>query len=250
MGIILKSEREMEVMREGGKKLAKIKAFLRKNIKPGVSAAEIEKLAERLIKEEKGKPSFKMVPGYRWATCVNVNHGVVHGIPTKEIIFRKGDVVSIDVGLFYKGFHTDTSFSVALEGNGKHKDFLDIGEKALDEGIRNCYPGKRIFDISQAIESVLRLKGYNPVRALVGHGIGRDLHEDPQIPCFVDGKREDSMILSEGSVLAIEVMYSYGNGEIQVEADGWTITTQDGKISALFEDTVAITKNGPIVLTR
>ncbi len=245
----LKSKEEIKIMTEGGKKLAKVKEALKKKVAIGVSAYDIEKLAVKLIDEIGGEPSFKMVPGYRWATCVNVNEGLVHGIPKREVIFKKGDVVSVDVGMHFQGFHTDTSFSVAIEGNFKTDAFLKVGVEALASAISKAKVGNRIYDISSAIEEKIKNSGYSPIRALVGHGVGRELHEEPQIPCFTYGKKEDSPLISLGAVLAIEVMYAQGSPNVVKEPDGWTISMADGKISALFEETVAVTSHGPLVLT-
>jgi len=236
-------------MIEGGRKLGRIKKRLIAEIKPGTTAQEIDLLTEELIKKAGGKPSFKMVPGYSWATCVNLNEGVVHGIPRKEIIFKKGDIVSVDLGLFYQGFHTDTSFSVGILPTRTEIRFLETGKLALRRGIEKAVPGNRIFDISEAIQTTLEAASASPIRALVGHGIGRDLHERPQIPCFVSGSREKSPEIQVGMVFAIEVMYSQGKPDVFVAEDGWTISTKDGKIAGLFEETVAVTSNGPVVLT-
>ena len=249
-GIIIKNPKEIEIMKEGGKKLAKVKNKLFQKVKEGVSAGEIDKLADELIEKEGGKASFKMVPGYEWATCVNINEGVVHGIPKKEIIFKKGDIVSVDVGMFYKGFHTDTSFSLGIDPDYELEKFLSAGMKALAAAISRVKLGGRVYDISEAIEATLSDQGYVPIRALVGHGIGKALHEEPQIPCFTNGERSKSYEILEGAVFAIEVMYSKGNGNLKISKDGWTISTSDGKISGLFEDTIAVTKNGPLVLTE
>lgn len=246
----VKTKKEIKIMAEGGRKLAEIKKKLGEEIREGVNAEEIEREAERLIARTGGTPSFKMVPGYTWATCINVNEGVVHGIPKKEIVFEKGDVVSVDLGLFYKGFHTDTSFTVGIGPDNKLKTFLNVGKSALRAAIRKAGVGKRVYDISNAIEEKVKWAGYNPIRALVGHGIGKDLHEEPQIPCFVKGERGKTPQIPEGAVLAIEVMYTKGKPDVQLAEDGWTIKTQDGKIAALFEETVAVTKNGPLVLTE
>ena len=248
--ITIKTSSEMKIMREGGKKLGELKKELIRQIKEGVSAAEIEELACALIKKHGGTPSFKMVPGYSWATCVNINEGVVHGIPKKTVIFKKGDVVSVDLGIFYKGFHNDTSFTVAISPTKDIKRFLEVGEEALEAAIDQAIPGNRIYDISKAIEDVLKENKIQPVEALVGHGIGRDLHEQPQIPCFVNVKRDKTPIIPKGATFAIEVIYTMGSPEIQVEEDGWTIKVKDDKISGLFEETVAISSNGPIVLTK
>ena len=247
--INIKTQDEIKTMSEGGKRLAEVKKEVENAIKPGVNAMQIEELVTDLIEKRGGKPSFKMVPGYKWSTCVNVNEGLVHGIPKDSVIFEKGDVVSVDMGIFFKDFHTDTSLTVALSPSGKVIHMLDTGKKALKKAVKMAVPGGRIYDISKAIQDTVEKGGYTPVRALVGHGIGRDLHEGPQIPCFVRGTREKTPEIKEGLVIAIEVMYVAGKEDVKVEADGWTISMRDGKISALYEDTVAITAKGPKVLT-
>ncbi len=247
--IQIKSPEEVKIMAEGGEKLARVKHALGAEIAVGVTSWDIEVLANELIKREKAEASFKMVPGYSWATCVTVNKGLVHGIPKKEVVFKTGDVVSIDVGIFFKGFHTDTSITVGLDVTPETREFLEIGEKALKEAIAQAKVGNHVFDISKAIQDIVRSGGYSPIRALVGHGVGKELHEEPQIPCFLPSKVEDSPELVEGMVLAVEIMYAKGAPEVVYEDDRWTISTADGKISALFEDTVAVTKEGPIVLT-
>lgn len=248
-GIILKSPQEIEKMREGGKKLAQIKHNLEQTVKIGASAEEIDKLAEKLIIKAGGKPSFKMVPNYYWTTCVNVNEGIVHGIPKPDIVFKRGDLVSVDVGMYYKGFHTDTSFSVCLDATSELKKFLNVGRETLKTSISKALPGNRIYDISESTENSLKKAGYTPIRDLVGHGVGKSLHEDPEIPCFTRTAREETPLIEEGAVLAIEIMYTTGSPDLVLENDGWTIATRDGKISALFEDTIAVTKKGPILLT-
>ena len=248
--ILIKTPKDIEKMKEGGEYLADVKVELMDKVGIGVSAAEIEDLACDLIKKTGGEPSFKMVPGYKWATCVNINRGVVHGIPKREIVFKKGDVVSIDIGLYYKGFHTDTSFTIGLQVSDKVNNFLKVGEKALKEAIGEVYPRRRVYDISSAIEKTIKKSNLSPIKALVGHGVGRSLHEEPQIPCFTSGKRSESPEIPKGAVLAIEVMYSEGVGDVVTETDGWTISTRDGKIAALFEETVLAAKGGPVVLTE
>jgi methionyl aminopeptidase len=248
--IKIKRPEEIKKMMEGGRKIGSIKAKLMAAIKEGVNAEEINSLAEKFIGKAGGKPSFKMVPGYSWATCINVNDGVVHGIPKKDVVFKKGDIVSVDIGMFYQGFHTDTSFSIGIEPDQKTQRFLSVGRKALENAIGETVAGNRVFDISKAIQSSIEPKGDSVIKALVGHGIGRDLHEGPQVPCFVKGKRDKSPKIPEGAVLAIEVMYAMGGSDLVLSDDGWTISTRDGKISALFEETVAVTVNGPLILTR
>lgn len=247
--INIKTLEEIEIMKVGGTLLSAIKLKLKENVKEGVSAYVIEKLANELIAKTGGAASFKMVEGYSWATCISVNEQVVHGIPKKTTIFKDNDVVSVDVGLFYKGFHTDTSFSVGIKPSKEVKDFLEAGDKAVKTAIKKCIPGNFVFDLSYAMEKNITSAGYHPVHALVGHGVGRNLHEEPQVPCVAYGVREESVKLVEGLVLAIEVMYGQGTGEVYKEDDGWTISVRDGKISGLFEETVAITADGPFVLT-
>lgn len=245
----LKTEAEIAVMVEGGKKLAKVKKALLDKIKEGVTAWDLEVLARKMIAEEGCKPSFQQVSGYSWATCVNVNSGLVHGIPTEKIVFKKGDVVSIDLGVYYQGFHTDTSDTLGLKTDESVNKFLTVGREALKKAIAQCRPGNWIYDLSEAIEQTVKAGGYTPIKALVGHGIGKSLHEDPQIPCFVPGRKEESLRIVPGMVLAIEVMYAQGKDKVKREADGWTISMADDKMAALFEETVAVTAKGPKVLT-
>lgn len=247
--IDIKSDREIKIMVQGGAKLARVKDALGKAVKTGGNAEEIENLAVNLIKKEGAEISFNKVPGYRWATCVTVNAGLVHGIPVKSLVFKKGDVVSVDVGLFYKGFHTDTSISVGLDVTPEIRKFLNTGKQALANAISKARMGNYLYEISRAIEETVEKAGYTTIKALVGHGVGRELHEDPQIPCFVPGRIEDSPKLEAGMTLAIEIMYAQGRDAVTLMPDGWTIAMQDGKISALFEETVAVTKAGPKVLT-
>jgi len=241
---------EIEIMKEGGRKLGQVKSALRKAVKVGVTADEIERLARRLIVEKGGTPSFMAVPGYSWATCVNINEGLVHGIPKPEIVFKKGDVVSVDVGMEYRGFHTDTSFTVGLGVDAKTQEFLDVGKKALNRAVAQVKPGKRIYDISEAIEGTISEAGYSPIRDLVGHGIGSHLHEYPQIPCFTAGGRQETDEIPEMATLAVEIMYAQGSYQVKIAEDGWTISMRDDKISALFEETVAALASGPLVLTE
>lgn len=248
-GIKIKTPDQIKRMQEGGKKLSLVKEEVRKEVREGKNASEIDALAEKLILKAGGRPSFKMVPGYFWTTCVNINDGIVHGIPREEIVFKKGDVVSVDLGMYYKGLHTDTSFTVGIAASPEVEKMLSVGEESLYSAIKRVRAGARIYDLSEAIEKVLTTGGYSPVRALVGHGIGEELHEDPQIPCFTAGRREDSPEMVPGLALAIEVMYAQGSGEVYLKEDRWTIATHDGKISALFEETVIVTKNGSLVVT-
>jgi len=230
--LTIKTGKEIEMMREGGVKLAGIRDKIVRAVRPGITAAELDSLADKLIAQAGGKPSFKMVPGYRWATCININDVVVHK-------------VGIDMGFFYKGWHTDTSVTV-----GGPARFLEVGRLGLKRAIAQAQMGKRVADISAAMQKTVEGAGYNAVRALTGHGIGRELHEEPAIPCFVLGSYGHSPKLIPGMVLAIEIMYNQGGSAVVYKnSDGWTIVTADGKISGLFEETVAITSHGPLVLT-
>jgi methionyl aminopeptidase len=251
-----KSDEEIQIMAVGGAKLARVKNALAEAVAEGVGASDIEDLAVKLIAKEGAEASFKKVPGYHWATCVNVNEGLVHGIPTASVIFKKGDIVSIDVGVYYQGFHTDTSVSVGIGATPENRRFLAVGREALGKAIKVAKEGNHIYDISAAIEGTVEAAGYSTIKALVGHGVGRELHEEPQIPCFLPrsnrgepGRITDSPQIKKGMVLAIEVMYAAGSDAVEVLGDGWTIRMQDGKIAALFEETVAVTAEGGKVLT-
>jgi len=248
--INIKTSKEIEIMAEGGQKLARVKNTLGKAVKAGVKASEIEELAVKLIKKEGAECSFMKVPGYSWATCINVNKGLVHGIPTSGVVFKKGDLVSVDVGVYFKGFHTDTSISVGIDLSPESQRFFDVGQETLNKALKVVKAGNHVYDISKTIEKEIESAGYTTIKALVGHGVGRELHEEPQIPCFLPGRPEESPRIEKGMVFAVEVMYSMGSDKVEILEDGWTIGMRDGKISGLFEDTVAVTEKGSRVLTR
>lgn len=237
-------------MKEGGKKLKEIRSKLAAAVVPGVSAMDIEELAVKLIEAAGGKPSFKLVPGYSWATCINVNDGVVHGIPKKETVFQDGDIISVDVGIYYKGLHTDAATTVYLGKEKEVLNFIEIGRKALNAGLKNATAGRVIGDISSAIYDVLSKGDINPIWNLTGHGVGKELHEAPQVPTFPSEAKDEKIKIEPGMTLAIEVMFTLGDGDMKLAKDGWTLKTKDGTISALFEETVAVTNNGTLVLTR
>lgn len=249
MNHLVKKPEDIEKMREGGEILRKIKNVLFDEIKPGKNAYEIELLTQKLIKENNAEPSFMTVKNYKWATCINVNDGIVHGIPKKEIVFKKDDLVSVDLGVLYKNMHTDSSFTKYLGDNPKKQKFLAAGKEALKNAIKVTKAGNKVGDISEQIEKTIKKYGFSPTRQLTGHSVGYSLHEDPLIPCVATNSRDEKVEIKEGMTLAIEVMYALGSDELFIDNDGWTIRTQDGTITALFEETILVTQNEPIILT-
>ncbi len=247
--IPLKNQAEISLMIEGGRRLSLIFAQLLRAIKPGITAEEIELLACNLIKESGGEPSFKMVRDYAWATCLNLNQGIVHGIP-RGFKINNGDLVSLDLGLFYQGFNTDMAYTFQVgKSSLEVVKFLNTGKKALQEAIDKARPGTDLVEVSRAIQSTIEGAGYACVRELTGHGVGRRLHEEPMIPCLFDPDQQGRYCLRSGMTLAIEVIYTLGHPDLWRSDDGWTISTRDGKISSLFEKTIAITNHEAMVLT-
>lgn len=251
--IKFKTPAEIELMREGGHLLAEIMEKIKAEVRPGMTTLELDTFADKLI-SEKGEPWFKHVGDYKWATCLGPNEVVVHGIPNNYKL-KEGDILGIDIGLLYKGYNSDMSWTVKLPGpkgqvSDDEKDiFLAIGEEALKKAIDQARVGNRIGHISKAIGETIRAGGYSPVRSLVGHGIGRDPHEDPHIPCLLQEPIEKTPKLKEGMTLAIEVIYNQGGPQLVRDSDGWTIRTLDGQLSGLFEKTIAVLKDGPEILT-
>lgn len=239
-------------MKEGGRKLGNILQELLNLSQPGVSLAQLEERANVLIGEAGGTPSFRTVPGYRWATCLCINEVVVHGIPTKHLL-RDGDKLTIDIGLLYKGLHTDTAWTklIGSSADEEKKRFLKVGEETLWKAIAVARAGNRIGHISQVIQTGVEGAGYSIVKTLVGHGVGRELHEDPQVPGFVHGAIENTPVLVADETIAIEVIYAMGKGTIEYESDdGWTLATRDRTLASVFEHTIAVTDNRSIVLTK
>lgn len=265
--IFLKTEEEIEIMAEGGKITASVLKKVLKKARPGVRTLELDKYAEKLIEEAGAKASFKMIDGYNFASCLCVNEVVVHGLPS-DYRLRKGDVLGVDLGVYYKGFHTDASWTKLVQ-NAKGekqnpnlreiKNFLKVGETALKKAVDQARLENRVGHISLAIERAIEEAGYRVVRGLVGHGIGKNLHEDPEVPGFLVGRPgflvgriEKTPALKEGMVLAIEVIYNRGGGEVvhkDQNGDRWTMVTKDASLSASYEQTVAVTKRGPRILT-
>lgn len=242
--------KQQEAMRLGGGMLGRVRQALYHFTQVGVTPAEIEHRARALIKAEGGELSFTKVPGYRWATCINLNAGIVHGIPTSTLPLRSGDLVTVDVGVFYRGYHTDAAFTkVVGEPSPEQIKFLSAGQDGLNRAIAAVHPDNYIGDISFAMESTLKEYGYRPTRELTGHAVGRELHEEPMISNVVIAPREQTPKIMVGQTLAIEIIYVAGSPALVLEADGWTITTRDGKMSAVLEETVLVTPGGCSILT-
>ncbi len=243
----LKTEEELAIIREGAQILGKAHGEVARIVKPGVRTSELDKLAEEFIRDHGGSPSFKNYNGFPASLCISVNEVVVHGFPGKYEL-RETDVISVDCGVYYKGFHTDSAYTYPLEG--VHPETLLLLERTYDSlfrGIENARAGNRIGDVSFAIQSYVEQFGYGVVRELVGHGVGRKLHEDPEVPNY--GKRGKGVKLVKGMVFAIEPMINQGTRNVVQERDGWTIRTSDRKPSAHFEHTVAIHEDRTEILT-
>jgi methionyl aminopeptidase len=246
-----KTKEEIEIMKHGGHILATVLAEVMNAIKPGVTELEVDQLAEKRIRELGGEPGFMKVEGYHHTICVSTNDVVVHGIPTKYA-FAEGDLVGIDCGVFYKGFHTDMSDSkiVGEKVYPEVEKFLKNGKRALDAGIEAAQLGNRIGHISKAIQDIVEKEGgYSVVRSLIGHGVGRELHEEPEVPGYVAMPLAKTPLLKEGMTIAVEVIYNMGKHAVVIDRDGWTIRTKDGKLAGLYERTIAITKEGPLMVT-
>jgi len=252
MSNLIKTSKELQIMKEGGQKLSAILTELFDFAKEGINLLEIESKAVQLIKKSGGEPGFMKVPNYHWATCININDEIVHGVP-KDYILKNQDVLNIDIGLFYKGLHSDMSGTVYFRDR-KDKEiekFLETGRKALKLAEKKARENNRIGHISQRIQQIIEKEGYNCARNLTGHGIGKNLHEEPMIPCILNKPINYTPILKQGMTLAIEVIYMQGEPDLVMNSkDGWTIKTKDGKISAVFEETVAVSKDEAVVLTK
>ncbi len=254
--IDLKTDEELLIMQKGGEILRDTLQKTLKEAVSGVTLSYLDQFAEENIKNMGGESSFKKVRGYKWTICSCVNDVVVHGIPD-DYVLKDGDTVGIDCGVFYKGFHTDAAWTKRIRSNvnkntkGDETDkFIKAGEIAFKRAVDKVKIGNYIYDISKAIEENIKKEGYSPVRTLVGHGVGRELHEEPEIPCFVNCDREKTPQIVKGMALAVEVIYNMGSYKVNYSGnDGWTITTVDGKISGLFESTVAVMSYGGVVLT-
>ena len=246
--IVIKSPAEIEKIRAAGRLLARILRTLSESITPGVTTtADLDALAAILVKEAGGRAAFKGYMGYPAHICTSVNQQVVHGLPTNRVLMS-GDIVSIDIGVELDGYYADAAITVPIgEITPEARRLLDITRQALYVGIDQAQVGKRIGDIASAIQKFVERHGYSVVRELVGHGVGRKIHEDPPVPNY--GKPGSGPVLREGMTLAIEPMVNQGKPQVVCLADKWTIVTEDNKLSAHFEHTVAITRKGPLILT-
>lgn len=245
--IKIKSDREIKLLKIAGKIVYDTHQYLKPFIKAGITTKELDKLAEEFIISKDAYPSFKGYQGFPSALCISVNEEVVHGIPNDRKL-KDGDIVSIDIGAMYKGYHGDSAWSYAVGDISDEKRYLlEHTEKSLYEGLKQVKPGNKIGDISNAIESYANKHKLGVVKELVGHGVGNDLHEEPEVPNY--GEKNTGPKLKEGMVIAIEPMLNLGTADIYMLDDGWTIKTDDHRPSAHFEHTVVVTKDGYSILT-
>ena len=246
--VVLKTSRELAKMREAGRISANALKLAGQAVEPGVSTAEIDRVVRKYIEGQGAKPSFLGYGGFPASACISVNDEVVHGIPSKKRILKSGDIVSIDVGAFIDGFHGDNAWTFACgDINAQAQGLLDATKESLFEGIKQAVAGNRIGDIGSAVQRYVEARSYSVVRDYVGHGVGAKLHEDPSVPNF--GTPGRGVRLLPGMTIAIEPMINLGTHKVRVLDDDWTAVTADGKLSAHFEHSVAITADGPVILT-
>jgi len=249
MAILIKTEAEIQKMRRSGGALREVHEAVRPLVVAGATTMDLENAAAAKMEELKAKSAFKGYHGYPAVLCTSVNCEVVHGIPSAKRVLHDGDIISIDCGVIVDGFYSDCAVTYAVGApSPTARKLLDVTKASLEAAIQQAVPGGRLFDISATVQEMCEAQGFGVVREFVGHGIGRSMHEDPQLPNF--GMRGKGPRLKPGMVLAIEPMINAGAPEVKVLPDGWTTITQDGSLSAHFEHTVAITKDGPLVLTR
>lgn len=247
--IQLKSQREIEVMARGGQILAETVTLMEQSVRPGISTQDLDRIAEEFIRSHPGAtPSFKGLYNFPASICTSINNEIVHGIPSRKRVLMEGDIVSVDVGVKFEGYHTDSATTVAVgEIPEESRRLLAITREALAAGVRAAKYGNHLGDIGAAVQQVVERAGFSVVRDLVGHGIGTGFHEEPQVPNY--GKPSRGLRLVPGLTIAIEPMVNVGKPGIRTMPDKWTVVTVDGARSAHFEHTVAITENGPRILT-
>lgn len=246
--IVLKTSRELSVMRKAGQISQKALQLAGEAVEPGVSTWEIDRIARQYIESMGATPSFLNYDGFPASTCISVNDVVVHGIPSKSTILKKGDIVGIDVGAYFEGFHGDNAWTFPCgEIDREAQQLLDTTREALFLGIEQARPGNRVGDIGHAVQAYVEARNYSVVREFIGHGVGAKMHEDPSVPNY--GTPGRGVRLLPGMVIAIEPMINMGGCAVKILPDGWTAVTKDGSLSAHFEHTVAITPDGPVLLT-
>ena len=246
--IVLKTSRELSLMRKAGKISQKALRLAGEAVEPGVSTWEIDKIVRQYIESQRATPSFLGYGGFPASACISVNNVVIHGIPSKSTLLKKGDIVGIDIGACYEGYHGDNAWTFACgEVSDEAQALLDATEKSLFLGIEQAVPGNRVGDIGHAVQAYVEARGYSVVRDFVGHGVGAKLHEDPSVPNY--GTPGRGVRLMPGMVIAIEPMVNMGKPGVKILDDEWTTVTRDGSLSAHFEHTVAITTDGPVLLT-
>jgi methionyl aminopeptidase len=249
--ITLKSAHELALMREAGRIVAEVLSEIRETVAPGVTTAELEAVADRIIVGKYGAiPSFKGYRGFPGMVCASINEEIVHGIPGQRVLYE-GDIISVDVGVIHKGYHGDAAITVGVgQIDAESQRLMDVTAESLRIGIEAVKPGGWTTDISKAIQTYVEGEGYSVVREYTGHGIGRQMHEDPQIPNYFEPRLGGRFRQRPGMTFALEPMVNVGSWKTRVLGDHWTVVTEDGSRSAHFEHTVAVTKNGPEILTR
>lgn len=248
MAVTIKSNREIELMRDAGKILAEVHERLSEAIEPGMTTLDVDQLGEKLIRKYNCIPSFLNYNGYPASICVSVNEQVVHGIPTDKRILTEGDIVSLDAGVIYRGYHSDAARTVGVgKISEEAQKLIDVTKQSFFEGIKKALAGNHLHDISNAIDAYVTPFHYGIVKDLVGHGIGSHLHEDPQIPNFA--QKRHGILLQAGMTLAVEPMINLGTPDVEWLEDDWTVVTKDEKISAHYENTILITDGEPEILS-
>lgn len=249
--IFLKTNDEIKKMRAAAGAVIEVLSSIKEKVKEGVSTWELNNIAEDIAKKRSFKAAFKGYSDYPASVCFALNEGVVHGLPSKKDILKEGDILGIDFGACVDGYYSDSAITISVgDVSPIAKKLLEVTESSLYKGIDKAAPKNRIGDISNSIQTFVEENGFSIVRSFVGHGIGKSLHEDPQVPNFVTESSKSGPSLKPGMVLAIEPMVNVGTADVKILGDGWTVVTADGKLSAHFEHTVAITDNGPEILTR
>mgnify|MGYP001765612656 FL=1 len=246
--VILKLPEEIEKARASNRIVAEVLSRLRDKVKPGVKTKDLDKFAEEIAEKRGARPAFKGYHGYPHSLCISINEVVVHGMPSDRVL-QEGDIVGLDFGVCYQGFYGDATITLPVgRVTDKALRLMQFTEQSLYTGIEQAVNGNRLGDISAAVQKVVEDAGYSVVRDFVGHGIGKNLHEEPQVPNF--GQRGRGIELKRGMILAIEPMVNEGHYKVQIQPDGWTVVTKDGSLSAHFEHSIAITDNGPDILSK